>query len=102
MGAPGAVFESTSAAQYCCGGHQPVNAQELMAKAYRALASAQTLLQDGDNDGACNRARYAMFDAARAAPIASVAPGPLTGPKTHSGLIAAFSLHLVKPDRFPT
>ncbi len=33
-----------------------MNAQELMTKARRALASADKLLQDGDNDGACNRA----------------------------------------------
>ena len=72
-----------------------------MAKAHRALTSAQTLLQDGDADGACNRAYYAMFDAARAALIASKAPVPPEIAKTHSGLIAAFSLHLVKPNLFP-
>jgi uncharacterized protein (UPF0332 family) len=72
-----------------------------MAKAQRALASAHTLLQDGDSDGACNRAYYAMFDAARAALIASKAPVPPEIAKTHSGLIAAFSLHLVKPGLFP-
>jgi uncharacterized protein (UPF0332 family) len=78
-----------------------MNAQELMAKAHRALASAQMLLQDNDSDGACNRAYYAMFDAARAALIASKAPVPPEIAKTHSGLIAAFSLHLVKPGLFP-
>ena len=72
-----------------------------MTKALRALASAHTLLQDGDCDGACNRAYYAMFDAARAALIASKAPVPPEIAKTHSGLIAAFSLHLVKTDLFP-
>ncbi len=72
-----------------------------MAKARRALASAQKLLQDGDGDGACNRAYYAMFDAARAALIASNAPVPPEIAKTHSGLISAFSLHLVKPNLFP-
>jgi uncharacterized protein (UPF0332 family) len=72
-----------------------------MAKAQRALASARTLLQDNDSDGACNRAYYAMFDAARAALIASKAPIPPEIAKTHSGLIAAFSLHLVKPGLFP-
>jgi uncharacterized protein (UPF0332 family) len=72
-----------------------------MAKAQRALASAHTLLQDDDSDGACNRAYYAMFDAARAALIASKAPVPPEIAKTHSGLIAAFSLHLVKPGLFP-
>jgi uncharacterized protein (UPF0332 family) len=78
-----------------------VNAQDLMAKAQRALASSVTLLQDGDGDGACNRAYYAMFDAARAALIASKAAVPPEIAKTHSGLIAAFSLHLVKTDLFP-
>ena len=72
-----------------------------MAKAQRALTSAHNLLQDNDSDGACNRAYYAMFDAARAALIASKAPVPPEIAKTHSGLIAAFSLHLVKPGLFP-
>jgi uncharacterized protein (UPF0332 family) len=44
-----------------------VNAQDLMTKAARAVASAQALLELGDADGASNRAYYAMFDAARAA-----------------------------------
>jgi uncharacterized protein (UPF0332 family) len=78
-----------------------VNAADLMAKAKRALASAHKLLQDNDSDGACNRAYYAMFDAARAALITSKAPVPPEIAKTHSGLIAAFSLHLVKPGLFP-
>lgn len=72
-----------------------------MTKANRALASADKLLQDDDSDGACNRAYYAMFDAARAALIASKAPVPPEIAKTHSGLIAAFSLRLVKPGLFP-
>ena len=72
-----------------------------MTKAHRALASAHKLLQDNDSDGACNRAYYAMFDAARAALLASKALVPPEIAKTHSGLIAAFSLHLVKPGLFP-
>ncbi|MEI8323780.1 MAG: HEPN domain-containing protein [Betaproteobacteria bacterium] len=72
-----------------------------MTKAQRALASAHKLLQDKDGDGTCNRAYYAMFDAARAALIASKAPVPAEIAKTHSGLIAAFSLHLVKTGAFP-
>lgn len=70
--------------------------QELMAKAERALASAQLLLDSGDVDGACNRAYYAMFDAARAALLTVQAPVPSEVARTHSGLISAFSLHLVK------
>ena len=40
---------------------------DLMAKAGRADVSARALLDPGDADGACSRAYYAMFDAARAA-----------------------------------
>lgn len=67
-----------------------------MAKAKRALNSARLLLVDKDHDGACNRAYYAMFDAAHAALVwsnAGVNPGET---KTHSGLIGAFGRHLVK------
>ena len=71
---------------------------QLMQKAARALASARLLLDAGDTDGACNRAYYAMFDAARAALSAEDAPET---PKTHGGLIAAFGLQLVKPGRLP-
>ncbi len=71
--------------------------QELMAKARRALTSAKLLLDSGDVDGACNRAYYAMFDAARAALLSIHAPVPAEVARTHSGLITAFSLHLVKP-----
>ena len=78
-----------------------MNEHDLMVKAQRALTSARTLLADGDNDGACNRAYYAMFDAARAALLACKAPVPPEVAKTHSGLISAFSLHLVKPGKFP-
>jgi uncharacterized protein (UPF0332 family) len=42
-----------------------------------------------------------MFDAARAALIASEAPVPPEIAKTHSGLISAFSLHLVEIGLFP-
>jgi len=74
-----------------------VTPQELMSKAERALASAQLLLSSGDVDGACNRAYYAMFDAARAALLVVQAPVLAEVARTHSGLISAFSLHLVKP-----
>jgi uncharacterized protein (UPF0332 family) len=72
-----------------------------MVKARRAIASAHKLLQDKDCDGACNRAYYAMFDAARAALLMAHAPAPVALAKTHSGLIAAFSLQLVKSGQFP-
>jgi uncharacterized protein (UPF0332 family) len=78
-----------------------VNAQELLAKATQASVSAKLLLDAGDADGACNRAYYAMFDAARAALLASGARVEAEIAKTHSGLISAFSLHLVKTGRVP-
>lgn len=65
-----------------------------MAKATRAAASAALLLEQGDIDGACNRAYYAMFDAARAALLA--AGLSQASIRTHGGLISAFGLHLVK------
>lgn len=70
--------------------------EALMAKAVRACASARALLDLDDVDGACNRAYYAMFDAARAALLASGAPVKPDIGKTHSGLISAFGEHLVK------
>lgn len=78
-----------------------MNAAELMSKAFQASSSAKLLLDTGDGDGACNRAYYAMFDAARAALIASGAPVQPEVAKTHSGLISAFSLHLVKSGLLP-
>lgn len=72
-----------------------------MLKADRACASAQVLLDIGDVDGACNRAYYAMFDAARAALLASGAPVAPDVGRTHGGLISAFSNHLVKNGPVP-
>ncbi len=73
-----------------------MNEENYLLKATRALASAKLLLDAGDCDGACNRAYYAMFDAAHAALlIANPSTNPATT-KTHRGLIAAFGEHLVK------
>lgn len=68
-----------------------------MAKAVQAVASAKLLLDAGDADGACNRAYYAMFDAARAALLVV---GHDVG-KTHWGVLNAFSEHLVKRGLLP-
>lgn len=68
----------------------------LMAKADTACSSARALLNLGDVDGASNRAYYAMFDAARAALLASGAPVEPDVGRTHSGLIGAFGNYLVK------
>jgi uncharacterized protein (UPF0332 family) len=67
-----------------------------MAKAERAAASARALLDLGDVDGACNRAYYAMFDAARTALLASGVPLASHTGRTHSGLISAFGNYLIK------
>lgn len=67
-----------------------------MVKASTACSSARALLDLGDVDGAANRAYYAMFDAARAALLASGAPVEPDVGRTHSGLIGAFGNHLVK------
>lgn len=68
----------------------------MMVKASTACSSARALLDLGDVDGAANRAYYAMFDAARAALLASGAPVEPDIGRTHSGLIGAFGNHLVK------
>ena len=70
-------------------------------KAQRALARARLLLEAGDAEGACNRAYYAMFDAAHAALIAVGAELPDALIKTHSGVIAAFGQHLVRSHHLP-
>lgn len=74
---------------------------DYLAKAARAAASARLLLDDGDCEGACNRAYYAMFDAAHAALLWS---GAHTNPgetKKHRNLIAAFGKYLVQPGLLP-
>ncbi len=74
-----------------------MNADDLMAKAAQAADSARALFERGDADGACNRAYYAMFDAARAALLAA---GHDVG-KTHRGVLNAFNDRLVKDGPMP-
>ena len=76
--------------------------EELIIKAERAIASAKILYEANDAEGACNRAYYAMFDAARAILLAKIKSISPTVAKTHSGLISAFSLHLVKTGIVPS
>ena len=78
-----------------------MTAPALMAKARTAYESARALLERKDRDGACNRAYYAMFDAARAALLATKAEVTLNVGKTHSGVLTAFSQHLVKNGPVP-
>ena len=72
-----------------------------MAKAERASASAKLLLAAEDNEGACNRAYYAMFTAARLALASSGEAQAVNAARTHAGLISLFSLRLVKTGRVP-
>ena len=69
----------------------------LLAKALQAARSAHVLLQAGDADGACNRAYYAMFDAARAVLLA----GGYDVGKTHKGVLNAFSDRFVRNGPMP-
>ena len=69
--------------------------RDLIKKAQRSLRSARNLLDDGDCDFAIARAYYAMFYAATAALLAR----DIRRAK-HSGVIAAFGKHLVKPGHF--
>ena len=79
----------------------PMSPQDLIIKAERAIESANLLYEVGDVDGACNRAYYAMFDAAKAALLATVPTIDPTIGKTHSGLISAFGLHMIKTGLLP-
>ncbi|EGV27515.1 HEPN domain protein [Thiorhodococcus drewsii AZ1] len=65
-----------------------------LAKSRRALASARLLLADGDTEGACNRAYYAMFDAAHAALLAGV-------PDFNTGSTTAFAADRGTTQTFP-
>jgi uncharacterized protein (UPF0332 family) len=78
-----------------------VNLGIWLAKADRCLRSATILIECDDPDSACNRAYYAMFNAARAA-LQAVGQDELAMAKTHSGLVAAFGLHLVKTGHIPS
>lgn len=67
-------------------------------KAERALHGARLLLDAGEIEGTCNRAYYAMYDAAHAALLAENRIDYKVT-KTHSGLIAAFGLHIVATNK---
>ena len=69
-------------------------------KAERALQAARLLDTAGEVEGACNRAYYAMYDAAHAALLFANKAG-YNVTKTHSGLISAFGLHIVSTNKIP-
>ena len=76
-------------------------ARASFAKADRALRSARLLLQNGDVDGACSRAYYAIFDAAKGA-LSSLDPAvDRSDVKTHRGIMGAFDARLVRTDTVP-
>lgn len=70
-------------------------------KAEAALAAARLLHGVHDDDGACNRAYYAMFDAAHAALLALGVEGVTAPIKTHNGLIAKFGQNVVLAQHLP-
>ena len=77
----------------------PTPALAFLQKAERALVAARLLLQAADTEGACSRAYYAMFDAARASIMAVEPLSEGATVKTHRGLIAAFGQTLVQTGR---
>jgi uncharacterized protein (UPF0332 family) len=64
-------------------------------KALRALTAAQILLDRDDAEGACNRAYYAMFNAAHAALATLEIEISEVNTKSHRGLIAAFGKYVI-------
>jgi len=75
--------------------------EQYLDKALHAAEAAKSKLTPYEIDGACNRAYYAMFNAAHAALLWS---GAHTNPgetRKHSSLIAAFGKHLVLTGIFP-
>ena len=80
------------------GRHSP---KTYIGKAERALATAHLTLRANDADGACDRAYYAMFNAAHAALFALGVESDTRPVKTHSGLVAKFSQDVVVAGHLP-
>lgn len=76
--------------------------EKYLGKAIHAAKSASILLNEQDTEGACNRAYYAMFNAAHAALLWSGAHINVGETKKHSSLIAAFGKHLVLTGLLPS
>ncbi|WP_237477981.1 HEPN domain-containing protein [Lichenibacterium dinghuense] len=77
----------------------PDYAAAYLAKAARTLASARNMLAIGDAEGACNRAYYAMFNAAHAALYGAGFGEQTAAIKTHSGLLSFFGQKMVGTER---
>lgn len=71
-----------------------------MRRADRAMRSAKLLLSDEDVVGACNRAYYAMFEAAQASVLCAGKADP-ADIRTHSGLIRRFGIDVVQTGLVP-
>ena len=71
-----------------------------MQRAARAMRSARLLLNDDDVVGACNRAYYAMFEAAQASVLSAGNADP-ADIRTHSGLIRRFGIDVVQAGLIP-
>ena len=71
---------------------------DLWRKALRTADDARLLYKAGSHDSACNRAYYAMFNAARAL-LARKGVQPEAA-KTHATVLRLFSLHYVKASYF--
>ena len=70
--------------------------RRMVAKGKRVLGSARNMLADGDFDGACSRAYYAVFHVMQAA----LFDRGLVFSR-HSGVTGAFFKEFVKPRVFP-
>jgi len=82
-------------------GTNQLTLEVLLQKADTAYFSAVTLLNANCPDDAANRAYYAMFDAARAALLATHAPVRENIGKTHNGLIKAFGQYISNNNLVP-
>lgn len=74
----------------------PATVASYMRKARRTRAAARLLLANNDTEGACNRAYYAMHDAAHAALWAADVEALGSVIKTHGGLASIFGQELVQ------
>ena len=68
--------------------------EQYLKRAHQRLHATHVLLEDGAFEDACNRAYYAVFEAARAALAAVGQPIP----KSHRGLNSQFHEHVIRTD----
>lgn len=73
-----------------------MSVERFLEKAIDNLHAAALLFDAGSPESVCNRAYYAMYNAARAA-LMAIGEERAAFSKTHSGLLSNFSLHIAKP-----